>query len=60
MPKTVAEQYSKMSDFVEYAEPNFKIELDDPNSTPIEAIDFSEFRTIRLFRMTRYLKNSGR
>ncbi len=30
--KTVADQYSKMSDLVEYAEPNFKIELDDPSS----------------------------
>ncbi len=29
--KTVAEQYSKMSDLVEYAEENLKIELDDPN-----------------------------
>ena len=28
--KAVAEQYSKMTDLVEYAEPNFKIELDDP------------------------------
>lgn len=29
---TVAEQYKKMSDLVEYAEINFKIELDDPDS----------------------------
>jgi subtilisin family serine protease len=28
--ETVAEQYRKMTDFVEYAEPNFKIELDVP------------------------------
>ncbi len=33
--ETVAEQYRKMTDLVEYAEPNFKIELDVPttNST---------------------------
>ena len=32
--KTVAEQYSQMSDLVLYAEPNFKIQLDDPTETP--------------------------
>ncbi len=30
--ETVAEQYRKMSDLVEYAEPNFKIELNDPTT----------------------------
>jgi thermitase len=30
--KTVADQYSKMPDLVEYAEPNMKIKLDDPTS----------------------------
>jgi subtilisin family serine protease len=30
--KTVAEQYSKMTDLVAYAEPNFEIELDDPKT----------------------------
>lgn len=30
--EAVVEQYSKMTDLVEYAEANFKIELDDPNS----------------------------
>jgi subtilisin family serine protease len=29
-PETVAAQYRQMSDLVSYAEPNFKIELDDP------------------------------
>lgn len=32
--KTVAEQYSKMTDLVLYAEPNFQIKLDDPANTP--------------------------
>ena len=30
-PETVATQYAQMSDVVSYAEPNFKIELDDPS-----------------------------
>lgn len=30
--EVVADQYGKMSDFVEYAEVNYKIELDDPDS----------------------------
>ena len=30
-PETVATQYAQMSDLVSYAEPNFKIELDDPS-----------------------------
>ena len=29
-PETVAAQYAQMSDLVSYAEPNFRIELDDP------------------------------
>ncbi len=31
--KTVAEQYSKMTDLVLYAEPNFQINLNDPTNT---------------------------
>lgn len=30
-PEKVAEQYSQMSDLVDYAEPNFEIKLDDPS-----------------------------
>ena len=36
--KAVAEQYSAMTEFVEYAEPNFEIKLDDPRS-PARASD---------------------
>lgn len=31
--QTVASQYAAMSDFVAYAEPNYKIKLDDPDQT---------------------------
>lgn len=34
-PQVVADQYSAMSDLVAYAEPNIRIELDDPASGPI-------------------------
>jgi thermitase len=33
-PEEVAAQYSKMSDLVAYAEPNFRIELDEPAQSP--------------------------
>ncbi len=33
--QTVADQYAAMSDMVAYAEPNFKIEIDDPSSKEI-------------------------
>lgn len=41
--ETVANQYAELSELVEYAEPNFKIELNDP---PGSAIDDSQFRKL--------------
>ncbi len=34
----VAAQYAQMSDFVEYAQPNYEIRLDDPTSVPNESL----------------------
>ena len=35
---SVAAQYNKMTDLVEYAEPNFKIELDPESAKPVNAL----------------------
>jgi thermitase len=42
--QTVAAQYASMSAFVDYAEPNFRVKLDDPEP-PLAAHDLLERRT---------------